>query len=416
MLIFFLLAAGLVVLVLALMLPAMVRNRASAAPDRNELNLAIVREQLAEVESRLERGEIGDQEWRDERERLERDLAVALQSDAKSGNRGQWLMWPLAAALPVAAGAMYITLGTPVALQPPPPSQVVAGNAQQSPQSPHSPDMRDVIDRITQRVEQQPDDAEAWFMLGRAYMNISEFDKAAQALRRSHDVVPDNTEVMVRLADALAMTRNGEMRGEPTQLLARTLDLDPQHPQALWMMGLAKRDLGDYAGAIISWEKLVEQLQSDPRSQQEVRQLIAQAQTAITAQGGSAPQAPATAVEQTPDGSSLTVSVSLGDGVPSDMDPRTAVFVYARAMQGPPMPLAVVRRTVGDLPFSVTLSESDAMMAGMGLGSAEQLVVGARISYSGQAIAQSGDIMGEVDGVDHRAVASVSVALTDTVP
>jgi cytochrome c-type biogenesis protein CcmH len=400
-----LLAAVLVVAVLALMLPPMIRQRHAAAPDRNEINLAIVREQLAEVESRLERGEIGDQEWRDERQRLERDLAIALQTEGKTRDSGQWLIWPLAAAVPIAAGALYITLGTPTALQSTAPAVVATESG-----APQTPDMRVVIQRIRERVAEQPEDAEAWFMLGRAYMNVREFDNAVAAMRRSLEVEPDNIDVMVRLADALAMVRNGQMQGEPTDLLKKVIQVAPQHPQALWLLGMAQRDEGDLSGAISSWQKLLGLLDSDPRSQQEVQQLIAQAQEAL----GATPASPATPAAVA--GPTLEVTVQAGVELDAAIDPGTTVFVYARAMQGPPMPLAVARRTVADLPFTVTLSEADAMVAGMGIGSAGQLVVGARIALSGQAIAQSGDIMGEVDGVDPQQSPAVSVLLGDIVP
>ncbi len=400
MLIFFLLAALLVVAVLALMLPPMVRQRSAAALDRNEINLAIVKEQLAEVESRLERGEIGDQEWRDEHQRLERDLAIALQAEGKTRDSGQWLIWPLAAAVPIAAGALYIALGTPLALQTAAPSAATQAAATQT------PDMRVVIERIRERVAQQPEDAEAWFMLGRAYMNVREFDNAVVAIRRSLEVKPDNIDVMVRLADALAMARGGQMQGEPTDLLNKAIQVAPQHPQALWLLGMAQREQGDLQGAVRSWQTLLSLLGPDPRAQQEVQDLIAQAQAALGATAVSAP---------TDAGPTLEVAVQAA-GLDANIDPATTIFVYARAMQGPPMPLAVARRTVADLPFTLTLGERDAMVAGMGIGTAEQLVVGARIALSGEAIAQSGDIMGEVPDIDPRQSPSVTISLSDVVP
>ena len=413
MLVFFLLAAVLVIAVLAFMLPAMVRNRAASAPDRNEINLAIVKEQLAEVENRLQRGEIGDQEWRDERLRLERDLAIALQNEGSSSDRGQWLIWPLAASVPIAAGAIYIALGTPVAIQLPMQSPIQSPHpvVNNTPQQEQAPDMRVVIERIQERVAQQPEDAEAWFMLGRAYMNTGEFDNASQAIRRSLELDPDNVDVMVRLADALAMSRNGQMLGEPTELLERALKVAPRHPQALWLLGLAQREQGALNDAIASWETLLTLLESDPASQQDVRQLIARARAEL--QGSAATDTAASGAE--PAGTSLTVSVESGIDL-NEIDPGTTVFVYARAMQGPPMPLAVVRRTVADLPFTVTLTEGDAMVAGMGLGTVDQLIVGARIARSGQAIAKTGDVMGEVQGIDHRDGRQVSISISDIVP
>lgn len=415
---------------LAFLLPGLVRHKQQSAPDRNTVNVEIVREQLAEVEARLERGEIDEAEWSEERRRLERDLALALQSETDTRSSGGWLTWPLAAAVPIAAGVFYLSWGTPAAIDMTLPvaagqtaQQLPPQHPTQQPQNP-APDIRVVIERIRERIQQHPDDAEAWFMLGRAYMNVGEFHNAAESMREALQIDSNNVEVKVRLADALAMTRRGDMQGEPTQLLTEVLQAAPEHPQALWLMGIAQRDEGNHAAAIASWQQLVGLLGSDPRSQQEVSQLIAQSMAALGAAAPSSTPGPASPAQTTPaspaqteadtaDG--LSVAVSLGDNLDVNVDPSATVFVYARAMQGPPMPLAVVRRSVADLPFTVTLTEADAMIPGRTLSSADRIVVGARIALSGQPIAQPGDVMGEIGDVDHRQTPAVEISLSQIV-
>ena len=229
----------------------------------------------------------------------------------------------------------------------------------------------------------------------------------------------------MRLADAIAMSQQGSMGGEPESLLTRALAMEPQNPQGLWLLGMAQSERGDHAAAISTWETLLPLLAGDARSSEEVRQLIARAQqqsgnvassasaavdatvdatvnaadneeTGNAGDTESAMPAPAADVVQSQGTEQLTVNVQLGDAIAQGLPASTPVFVYAKASNGPPMPLAVTRRTLGDIPFTVTLSDDDAMIPAMRLSQFAQIDVGARISRSGDAIARSGDFFGEL--------------------
>ncbi|OED42348.1 c-type cytochrome biogenesis protein CcmI [Chromatiales bacterium (ex Bugula neritina AB1)] len=420
----------LVVVVLALLLPSLQRRRVSAdLVDRREVNVAIARAQLADLEKRLADGELPDPEFQQERQRLERDLAVDITGTGEqsaSGSGGHWMTWPVAALVPVLAGFVYLTIGTPTAIDPlnrkamPPVAQNQSGEA--------SPDMQEVIARIQQRLRQQPDDAKGWFMLGRAYMTVRQFPNAVDAIRKSYELNDSVPDVIIRLADAIAMSQGGSMAGEPEPLLQRALLMQPDNAQGLWLLGIAQNERASHAEAIATWERLLPLLQDDPQSKAEVTRLINKARqeldpsdaqvAAVKTEQSQGQQMTefSEAFPQPPAGPlTLRVNVSLLEGVAEELSADTTVFVYAKAAEGPPMPLAVARRTLGDIPFSVTLSDEDAMMPAMKLSGFKRVIVGARLSRSGNAIAKPGDIYGETLDIDTGGEGEVDVKITDVV-
>ena len=424
--IFFLLAAFLVLLVLVTLLPLLARREnVGDGLDRQQINVAIAKAQFDELQQRLQEGELNNSEFELEQQRLERDLAgdIELGPEAKQQSGGQWMLWPVAALIPVVAGFLYLTIGTPQAIYQQ--SAQAQANAQQTAGAqPPAPDMNDVVKRIQERLAEQPDDARGWFMLGRAHMTLGAFDDAVVAIRRSLQLGGETPEVLIRLADAIAMSQQGSMSGEPEPLLKRALAMEPQNPQGLWLLGMAQSERGDNESAIVTWNSLLPLLAGDSRSEQEMRQLIARAEQSGggTADGQSGATVATAAQEQeapaadTQGTDQITVNVQLADGVAQGLPASTAVFVYAKATNGPPMPLAVARRTLGDIPFSVTLTDADAMMPAMRLSQFAQVDVGARISLSGDAIARAGDFFGEqsVEASDVEAVSYTHLTLPTT--
>jgi cytochrome c-type biogenesis protein CcmH len=217
------------------------------------------------------------------------------------------------------------------------------------------------------------------------------------------------------LADAVAVNQGRKLAGEPARLVAEALALDPNHPKALALAGTAAFEVGDYATAVRHWEKLAAVEPADSplaeqarASAQEAKRLAGgaagspsnPAPTAGPGPAGAAPVAPATAGASAGRPSAATATaaasvsgtVTLAPALKAQARPDDTVFVFARAAQGPRMPLAILRAQVKDLPLSFTLDDRQAMAAGAGLSSATQVVVGARISRSGQATAQSGDL------------------------
>jgi cytochrome c-type biogenesis protein CcmH len=193
------------------------------------------------------------------------------------------------------------------------------------------------------------------------------------------------------LADALAMQNNGNLLGEPEALLQRGLKLAPRFPNGLWLAGMAAEQRQDYEAAHRYWTLLLPLIADNAESTREIQGLLAKLEERD-------PEL-AKAVTSGSD-ARIKLQVDISPELKAKAGSDTTVFVYAKAMQGPPMPLAVRKLKLGDLPITLTLSDDDAMMPSMKLSSFDQVIVGARVSSSGNPVAQSGDFYTEVEAVD----------------
>lgn len=415
MITFYLAAAALLLLAFALLLPAFFRRKAEAADDqRNAQNIAIAREQLAELKQQHAEGELNDSAYEQARENLESQLATDLaaeEAQSASAGRGQWAGIAVAVSTPLLAGFLYLTLGSPGAID--------AANAPQP--DPHAsqqqemPSIEEMVTKLEERMQQTPEDPQGWFMLARTYMVQNRFIDAVGALRKVQGLIGDEPVVLVRLADALAMSRGGQLAGEPTELLERALAKEPENVQGLWLLAMSNNERGEKPEAIRLWKQVLPLLGDDEKSRTEVRSMIAQAESELGIQPGDSVASETAAVEA-PQGAALTVSVSLDAAIAEAAAPGDVVFIYAKATSGPPMPLAAVRKTVAELPVTVTLDDSMAMMPAMKLSAFEQVTVGARVSKSGNAISQPGDLIGEITPIAVNTGEPVAVIIAQRVP
>jgi cytochrome c-type biogenesis protein CcmH len=227
-------------------------------------------------------------------------------------------------------------------------------------------------------------------------MAKSEFAAAAEAFQHSDQLLPNEPGILFALADALAMQNNGSMLGEPEALVQRGLQIAPRFPNGLWLAGMAAEQRQDFKAAHHYWSLLLPMISDSPQSANEVRGMLA----SLEQRDPSLVQQQPAADQQTAAGRQLNVQVDINDELRARADPSTAVFVYAKAMQGPPMPLAVKRLQLQDLPLTLSLGDADAMMPSMKLSSFDQVIVGARVSFSGNPVAQSGDFYTEMGSVD----------------
>ena len=252
-------------------------------------------------------------------------------------------------------------------------------------------------------------------MLARSYMSLEQFDKAVGAYEKLHALVGDNPEVLVRYADALAMTQNRKISGKPYALIKTALEQDPANAQANWMAGLAEEELGNYSAALKHWQTVRPLLTTQPQLLQTLDSMIARAKSQISGVAV-APLAVEQPAVKTAVSEKITVSVELSPELAAMAQPADTVFIFAQAMQGPPMPLAVSRQQVKDLPITVTLDDSMAMMPQMKLSAYEQVKVGARVSKSGQAMPSSGDLSGSVDSIKPGQDEPVRILINQKIP
>ena len=310
----------------------------------------------------------------------------------------------------VVAGAGYWWTGRPGELGQPPAgftaasgAPEAAGNSQQTaPQTVTREQVTAMVEKLAARMQAQPDDPEGWNMLGRSYMNLQRVDEALAAFQRALKIKPTDANVLTEYADALAVKNGRTLDGEPTALLDRALTLEPDNLKALALAGTAAFNRGDYATAVKHWERVARIGPADGPLVEMARSGVAEARERgkLPAAGQAAPPAaqaaavPATPTAAAAPGPGITGTVRLSAALKAQAAPDDTVFIFARSAEGARMPLAIVRKQVKDLPFDFKLDDSQAMSPAAKLSGAQRVIVGARISKSGQAMPQPGDLEG----------------------
>jgi len=386
---FWIVAAALLALALAILLIPLVRaSRMQAADPRQQQNIQIAREKKQLLETQLAEGEIDQAAFDAAYVDLQTALALELER-GEAGNesaRGNWMALLVLLAIPCASIALYMVYGEYRVIEDP---QLTQAAPQQSQAAAPQMSLEEMAVAIEERLRKDPDDAEAWYMLGRVQMGKQQFDSAVNAFRRSDALMADEPGILFALADALAMQNNGSLLGEPEALVQRGLQLAPRFPNGLWLAGMAAEQRQDFSSAHHYWSLLLPMITDDAAGANEVRGLLASLEqrdpSLVKAAGGKR---------------QVTLRIDISEELRSQASAENAVFVYARAMQGPPMPLAVKRLQLKDLPLTLSLGDDDAMMPSMKLSSFDQVVVGARVSFSGNPVAQSGDFYTELESVD----------------
>jgi cytochrome c-type biogenesis protein CcmH len=395
--IFWIASTGLLLLALLIIVPPILRKPGDEVDDRQQQNIDIAKDKKSTLDSQLQQGELNQQDYDNALLDLQTALALDLENaeSIKQQQQGRWAVWLLIAILPLMSIGLYFQLGEYRVIENPALAEVASN--QQTQQASSNLSMDDMLDQLKARLREDPDNAQGWYLLGKSYMSQRRFGEAVTAYQRTYDLVGEEPGVLFALADALAMQNNGVMQGEPEQLVARGLEISPRDPTGLWLMGLAAEQRQDYQTAYDAWTTLLPLIPNDPESVAEVRKLIHMVEQRDPSL---AQRDPGLVVATVPEIRVLTVSVNLADVLRQKAAPEDSVFVYAKALNGPPMPLAVKRLSVRDLPAQVTLSDSDAMIPSMKLSSFDQIVVGARVSKTGNPVAQAGDLFVEIEGVD----------------
>jgi len=386
---FWIVVAALLALALGFLLLPLVRSvRAQQADQRQQQNIQIAQEKKTLLDAQLSEGEIDQAGFDAAYADLQTALALELERAESGGEaaRGKWMALVVMLFIPCTSVALYLYFGEYRVIENPQLAQ--AAPASQPAAAPQM-SLEEMVAVIEKRLQDNPQDAEAWFMLGRTRMAKRDFAAAVEAFRRSNEVMADEPGILFALADALAMQNNGSLLGEPEELVQRGLQIAPRFPNGLWLAGMAAEQREDFKAAYHYWSLLLPMINDSPESANEVRGMLA-----------SLEQRDPSLVKPASVARALNLQVDISDELRARATPETAVFVYAKAMQGPPMPLAVKRLQLQDLPLTLSLGDADAMMPSMKLSSFEQVIVGARVSFSGNPVAQSGDFYTELDGVD----------------
>ncbi len=352
-----------------------------------DANAAVYRSQIADLDAAYRNRLISEQEWHQSRDemsvRLLEDTDDASAADQPADRVTRAPAWGVAVsvlvAVPIASLALYLSLGTPDALAPAP--EVAANSPQQ--------ELVKMADGLAQRLATEPDNVQGWVMLGRTYRTLGQYSAALQAYDRATRL-DTGDDLKLERAEVLAASNEGSFEGEPWRVIKAILQAQPQHIGALLLAGSAAYADQQLPDALAYWQQARARMTNEHPDVPALESAIAEVQQQL----GVAPAAAAS------DGAStLTGQVSLAATLQSAASPSDTVFVYAVQVNGPRMPVAIVRTTVSQLPMAFTLDDRTAMNPAFKLSTLKEVVVKARISKSGGAMPQPGDLIGSLGPV-----------------
>ncbi|MBV2205051.1 MULTISPECIES: c-type cytochrome biogenesis protein CcmI [Stutzerimonas stutzeri group] len=352
-----------------LLLPILRGRKAQAEEDRTALNVALYQERLAELAAQRAAGTLTEEQLEAGRADAARELLDDTEgSDAtRSARLGRAV--PLLAALlvPLLGYGLYLHWGASDKVE----------LARQFGEQPRS--LEEMTVRLERAVEAQPDSAEGWYFLGRTYMNQERPADAAKAFARVIELAGRQPELLGQWAQAQYFAGNRQWTKELQALTDEALRADPQEVTSLGLLGIAAYEESRFQDAIGFWERLVATLPEEDPSREAIKGGIARAREQL---GETAP-APAAASESA--AVRLQIEVTLDPSLQDDVRPDDSVFVFARAVSGPAIPLAAKRLRVADLPANISLGDADAMMPQLKMSNYPEVKLVARVSREGNA-------------------------------
>ncbi|HNS58068.1 MAG: hypothetical protein JNIBNLAF_00092 [Nitrosomonas europaea] len=440
---FWVVAGIFIVVALLFVIPVLLRSKRNESQEqieRQAANITIYRDQLAELERDLRDDTLSREQYGSSKQELQKRMLQDVSENGESvthlvptSRHGVVAGIIVTLVIPLAAIYLYLVIGDTRGLLP----QSQLANATQFSQNGAGGeeghiDISSMVESLAARLRENPEDIEGWVMLGRSYAIMERFDDASATYAKLVQMVPDNPQFLSDYADMLAMINNGSLLGKPAEMITRALAIDPNFPKALALAGTLEFEQDKFDQAVAYWERLLSAIPADSRLHKSVSDSIVQAKSlAMRGKGESAPVQLAQNSNVGTDataGSSSAEKQEISAGVPSisgsvTLDPSLAdkvspddtLFVFARASQGPKMPLAILRLNARDIPVSFKLDDNMAMTPAMKLSSFPEVVVGARISKTGQAIPASGDLEGHSDPVK-IGDGEVSITIDHVVP
>ena len=396
MALFWTLAVLMTVVALAFVLVPLLRPRPAASPSRMEANLDVLRGQRREIDADIANGTLPA----DEREhaleelvgRADQDLvepeAMAAMPQPTGGPRPWKMAAVVGVALPALVFGIYLALGNPAATD----ARLAAAAAS----TPDEKQIVQMVEALAVKVKQRPDDVQGWALLARSMGSLGRFNESAEAYAHLAKLVPDNADVLADYADALGMAQGRTLAGKPAEIIQQALRVDPKHRKSLALAGTVALDAGDLPNAARYWQALAAELPPGSADEAQVQGVLGEIRQRAAAAGKPLP-APAANVAATSSkaaGTSVSGSVSVAPGIAARIAGDESLFVFARAENGSRVPLAVIRSTARELPLRYALDDSQAMAAGMTISSTAAMRIEARVSKSGSAAPQPGDLVG----------------------
>ena len=367
----FWLAAGLLLLIALsfLLIPVLRGRRAQREEDRTALNVALYQERVAELQAQREEGVLTAEQFETGRAEAARELLADTEGVAPGRVSSLGKAIPLLAAVlvPVLGLSLYLHFGSSDKVE-------LTREFSQPPQS-----LEEMVARLERAAAAQPDSAEGLYFLGRAYMAQNRPADAARVFERAANLAGRQPELLGQWAQAQYFADDKKWSDKIQALTDEALKADPKEVTSLGLLGIAAFEDQRFEQAIGYWQRLMTELPEGDASRAALEGGIAKAREQLQARGGKVETAPVAKAM-----ASIKVSVDLADAVKASALPGDSVFIFARAVSGPPAPLAVKRVTVADLPITVELGDVDAMMPQLKLSNFPEVQLMARISRAGQ--------------------------------
>ncbi|PAA38574.1 c-type cytochrome biogenesis protein CcmI [Pseudomonas fragi] len=367
----FWLAAGLLLLIALsfLLIPVLRGRRAQREEDRTALNVALYQERVAELQAQREEGVLTAEQFETGHAEAARELLADTEGVAPGRVSSLGKAIPLLAAVlvPVLGLSLYLHFGSSDKVE-------LTREFSQPPQS-----LEEMVARLERAAAAQPDSAEGLYFLGRAYMAQNRPADAARVFERAANLAGRQPELLGQWAQAQYFADDKKWSDKIQALTDEALKADPKEVTSLGLLGIAAFEDQRFEQAIGYWQRLMTELPEGDASRAALEGGIAKAREQLQARGGKVETAPVAKAM-----ASIKVNVDLADAVKASALPGDSVFIFARAVSGPPAPLAVKRVTVADLPITVELGDVDAMMPQLKLSNFPEVQLMARISRAGQ--------------------------------
>jgi len=394
---FVIIALGIALCVALVFLWVLLRERKPVTQaSQAKANAKVYRDQILDLDREHDSGHISDQEWQQSRDelslRLLEDTSAVDDPAAKAEKPAIWTAVVLAVALPLGSMGLYMWVGQPEALNP---------MAAKTPDQVDPKDLAKMAQTLAEKLQAKPDNLQGWVMLGRTYRALENFDAALKAYDSALKLSADDDLKLERI-EIIAMQRQGQFEGEPWNVIREVLQRDPQHFGALLTAGSASYAEGKFADALKYWEQARKPLDANNPDLEGLENAIAAVRDRLGMPPAKSSVTASSTASSTPvatSGLNVTGQVNLSASLKSKASPNDVVFIYATPANGDRMPLAIFKTTVSQLPLNFTLDDSSAMTPDRKLSAAGEVMVKVRVSKSGNAMPQSGDLSGSLGPV-----------------
>ena len=419
MFLFWILAALMTVVALAFVLVPLLGKRVATGPTQKDANLEVLRGQRREIEADVERGVL-PADARDEAlaelvARADTDLVPERVAPAPRASRSWVTAAVIAVLLPATSFALYFVIGMPGATDP----RVVPVASHESGAA--DPNVIAMVESLAQKVRERPDDVQGWSLLARSMAALGRYSDSVAAYEHLLSLAPGDAQVLADYADVLGMSQGRKLAGKPYQLVKSALEIDPRHAKSLALAATAAMETQDFGTALQYWQRLASVVPPGSEDESQVQAIMEEVRLRASAAGkplpAAAPTAPKVATAQAKGAASKGVagSISVAPEIAAKVSPSDTLFVFARTEEGSRVPLAVLRKSARELPLSFTLDDSMSMSPQAKLSQAGVVRIEARVTRSGNATPQPGDLIGRSDPVKPGA-RDVKIVVNQVVP